>query len=330
MIESGFSPTATSQAEAVGIWQFIPSTGTTYGLQIDDYIDERKDPYRSTLSAIAYFKKLYREFGYWTLAIAAYNCGENRMHSAINTHNSVYFWNLLELNALPDETMEYVPKIYAAAILDKNNELFGISRLKADSPVERAFTVVDVPLSIEKLSEISTMTEEDFRSYNTHILGDILPNAPTHIYVPPSNLNTLQKNLQRFDNKISSGRSLSDEEMKQIQSSNTLEDASYGRFHIVKSNETLAEISSRRGISEEDLRSWNNLRSDIQPEVGQQLKLTAPKEKRWISHDVKKSETLSSIAKKYNITPEDIQKWNVLEESKVPTGTILWLHVDVE
>ena len=89
--------------------------------------------------------------------------------------------------------------------------------------------------------------------------------------------------------------------MKQIQSSNTLEDASYGRFHIVKSNETLAEISSRRGISEEDLRSWNNLRSDIQPEVGQQLKLTAPKEKRWISHDVKKSETLSSIAKvQYN------------------------------
>ena len=222
------------------------------------------------------------------------------------------------------------PKYMQLVILDKNNELFGISRLKADSPVERAFTVVDVPLSIEKLSEISTMTKEDFRSYNTHILGDILPNAPTHIYVPPSNLNTLQKNLQRFDNKISSGRSLSDEEMKQIQTSNTLEDASYGRFHIVKSNETLAEISSRRGISEEDLRSWNNLRSDIQPEVGQQLKLTAPKEKRWISHDVKKSETLSSIAKKYNITPEDIQKWNVLEESKVPTGTILWLHVDVE
>ena len=121
------------------------------------------------------------------------------------------------------------------------------------------------------------MTEEDFRSYNTHILGDILPNAPTHIYVPPSNLNTLQKNLQRFDNKISSGRSLSDEEMKQIQSSNTLEDASYGRFHIVKSSETLAEISSRRGISEEDLRSWNNLRSDIQPEVGHSTTSTKKK-----------------------------------------------------
>ncbi len=332
MIESGFSPTATSQAEAVGIWQFIPSTGRNYGLQIDDYIDERRDPYRSTLSAIAYLKKLYREFGYWTLAIAAYNCGESRLHSAINTHNSVYFWNLLELNALPDETMEYLPKIYAAAILDKNNELFGISRLKADAPVERAFTIVDIPLSVTKLSEISTMKEVDFRSYNTHILGDSLPNAPTHIYVPPTNLNSLQKNLQRFDNKISSGRSLSDEEMKQLQSSNTtiIEDASYGRFHIVKENETLADISSRRGIAEEYLRDWNNLPTDIQPKVGQQLKLTAPKEKRWISHEVKRSETLSSIAKKYNVTSEDIQKWNILEESKVPTGTTLWLHVDLE
>ena len=138
MIESGFYSTAKSQAEAVGVWQFIPTTGRTYGLQIDNFIDERQDPYRSTLAAISYLEKLYRDFGYWPLAISAYNCGESRMHSAIKTHNTVYYWNLLELGALPDETMEYLPKIYAAAILDKNNELFGIPRLKADNPIERA------------------------------------------------------------------------------------------------------------------------------------------------------------------------------------------------
>ena len=124
------------------------------------------------------------------------------------------------------------------------------------------------------------MSEVEFRSFNTHILGDILPNKPTQIYVPPTKLNILQKNLIRFDNKISSGRSLSDEELHQmnLKKQEDNETLSYGRFHIVKEEDTFEDIARERGISVTDLLAWNNLSTEDTLEIGLQLKLTAPKE----------------------------------------------------
>ena len=118
MIESGFNPTATSHAEAVGVWQFIPSTGKQYGLIINDVIDERRDPIRSTQAAIAYLSKLNKESGgNWHLAMASYNAGEARIYKAISEKGTINYWDLRE--TLAEETQYYVPKILALAIFDK-------------------------------------------------------------------------------------------------------------------------------------------------------------------------------------------------------------------
>ena len=125
---------------------------------------------------------------------------------------------------------------------------------------------------------------------------------------------------------------MSDEELHQmnLKKQEDNETLSYGRFHIVNEEETFEDIARERGISVTDLLAWNNLSTEDTLEIGLQLKLTAPKEKRWISHEVKSYESLNIIAKKYNVRVEDIQKWNVLESKKVATGTTLWLHVAID
>ena len=123
LIESGFNPLAYSYANASGIWQFIASTGKIYGLQRSFWLDERRDPIRSTEAAIGYLKKLYGEFGHWHLALAAYNCGENGVSRNIARHNTNDYWNL---KRLPKQTKNYVPCYLAALTIAKNPKCFGI------------------------------------------------------------------------------------------------------------------------------------------------------------------------------------------------------------
>jgi membrane-bound lytic murein transglycosylase D len=123
LIESGFNPLAYSYANASGIWQFIASTGKIYGLKRSFWLDERRDPIRSTEAAIGYLKKLYGEFGHWHLALAAYNCGENGVSRNIARHNTNDYWNL---KRLPRQTKNYVPCYLAALTIAKNPKCFGI------------------------------------------------------------------------------------------------------------------------------------------------------------------------------------------------------------
>jgi len=116
MIESGFNPRATSPAAAAGIWQFIPSTGRRFGLRIDRYVDERRDPVKATRAAIQYLSFLYQMYGDWRLAMASYNCGEACVGRAVRRAGHNDYWNI----SLPRETRHYVPKVFAAAILGKN------------------------------------------------------------------------------------------------------------------------------------------------------------------------------------------------------------------
>jgi len=123
LIESGFNPLAYSYANALGIWQFIASTGKLYGLRRDFWIDERRDPIRSTEAAIGYLKKLYSEFGNWHLALAAYNCGENGVTRCIARHGTNDYW---ALKRLPRQTKNYVPCYLAALTIAKNPKCFGV------------------------------------------------------------------------------------------------------------------------------------------------------------------------------------------------------------
>ncbi len=143
MAESGFSQQAKSKADAVGPWQFMKSTAHNFGLKVNDYVDERKDPIKSTIAASRYLKKLFQMFGSWDLAMAAYNAGEGSLARALKKANTSEFWSMSEKNFLPQETKDYIPKIYALAIMGKNLEHFGIDSLNFHEPLN--FEEVDIP-----------------------------------------------------------------------------------------------------------------------------------------------------------------------------------------
>lgn len=128
ILESGYNPFSYSYAHASGIWQFIPSTGAIFGLRINYWIDERRDPYKATLAAIAYFKKLSNDFNNWHLALAAYNCGERNVSKAIQRAQSSNYWRL----KLPRQTMHYVPQFIAYQIIAKNPQCFGFENTTAE------------------------------------------------------------------------------------------------------------------------------------------------------------------------------------------------------
>ncbi len=129
MIESGFNPNARSPAGAVGMWQFIKGTGRRYGLIIDNYVDERLNPEKSTRAAARYLLDLYKRFGSWYLAAASYNCGEMRVQRELGKGNNRNFWELSANKCLPNETKNYVPQMIAATIIAKNPEKFGFTHI---------------------------------------------------------------------------------------------------------------------------------------------------------------------------------------------------------
>ncbi len=127
LIESGFDTNALSHAGARGMWQFMPATAKIYGLEVSNNRDDRLCPIKSTTAAAMYLKKLYNQFNNWPLALAAYNCGETRVANAMKKHNAKTFWELLQYNALPRETLNYVPSILAVAIISQDLTMYGIS-----------------------------------------------------------------------------------------------------------------------------------------------------------------------------------------------------------
>ena len=127
LIESGFAPAPTSPAGARGLWQFMPETARRFGLAVGPGRDDRLDPLLSTRAAARYLRALHEEFGDWPLAVAAYNCGEGRVRSALRRSGARTFWQLADLEALPAESLAYVPKIVAVTLIAREPARHGFS-----------------------------------------------------------------------------------------------------------------------------------------------------------------------------------------------------------
>lgn len=175
LIESGFSSSARSHASAVGYWQFIRGTGKRYGLAINAFVDERRDPVFATQAAAEYFKGLYSVFGSWYLAMASYNVGENRVKREIMNHYTRDFWVLAQKRRLPKETINYVPKFIAAKLIAKDPAKYGFDGIDYMPPIEFDHVSVDKPVNLRLMAEKLSLNYEDFKALNPKYKGEVAP-----------------------------------------------------------------------------------------------------------------------------------------------------------
>ncbi len=293
MIESGFNPRAYSRARAVGLWQFMSSTGRLEGLTIDHWVDERRDPVKSTKAAARHLSGLYERFGDWRLAAAAYNSGSGRVQRAINKAGSRDFWDL----ELPRETKNYVPLLMAAAVIAASPETFGFELPEPEAPIRWEEVHLKKFVHLETASRLLG-SETDLKHLNPELRRPITPPmAKTYrLKVPPGTGKHLLEQLaelpasdqpgvyeysvQRGDNLWTIGRAFgvsstfiaeaNDVRGGLIRPGQTLfipvqgaRPPADGLVHTVRSGESLWTIARRFGTSVADLRRWNGLTDSV-------------------------------------------------------------------
>jgi membrane-bound lytic murein transglycosylase D len=324
LIESGFNVKALSRARALGLWQFIPSTGYKFGLKRDQFIDERMDPEKATTAAIAYLKELHNIFGDWTTVLAAYNCGEGRVLRTIRTQNVNYldnFWDLYE--RLPRETARYVPRFLATLHILNAPEKYGIDLAIADPPLAYETITVAKQVSLKDAAGAIGTTEFELRQINPELRYKISPPRSYELNVPPGKGETLLSQIDSIK-------------------ATSLPRPAYV-VHRVRSGETLSTIARRYRTSVGRIMRANNLRSSHYIVAGKRLKIpqrgytyaqssatrkTVRQSGQAQFHTVRRGDSLWNIARQYGTTTETIQALNGLKGTHLHKGQVLKLSGD--
>lgn len=200
LIESGFSPYATSRAQAVGIWQFIKGTAIRYGLRVDNFIDERRDPEKSAVAAAKYLKDLYDMFGSWDLALAAYNAGEGKIMRIINAKGTSDFWEVITHKKVKRETKEYVPRFVAATLIAKDPEEHGFEDIEYLPPLEYEEVLLPPKTTLASVAKIIDVDENTLREYNPAIKYGILPpDTSYNVRIPKDKVSILLNNMDELE-----------------------------------------------------------------------------------------------------------------------------------
>ncbi len=312
MIESGFSPYAYSWAKAAGIWQFIPGTGRQYGMQIDWWVDQRRDPYVATVAALDYLEYLYGMFDNWLLASAAYNAGEGKIGRAIQRYGTRDFFELCQGDYLKPETKDYVPKIMAAAILGKYPDRYGLT---AEIPAilePWEFETVNVPeaTDMELIAELTGTDEEHLLEMNPSL---------RRWCTPPG--------VDDFSVRIPVG---SAEGFHEKLAAIPVEDRLTFKRYKVGKGDTLSKIAAKFGVSVDSVLKMNTIRNRNRISVGQYLVIPVRSNStrsRDVVHTVDKGESLSALAMRYGVSVSDIKSWNKLSGSTIHVGQQLKIHM---
>jgi membrane-bound lytic murein transglycosylase D len=262
IIESGLNPRAISRARAVGLWQFMSGTGRYFGLRSDGYTDDRMDPEKSTEAACLYLKQLYSLFGDWQLALAAYNSGPGTVRKAIRRSGyKKSFWEVYPF--LPRETRAYVPQFIAITYaMNYTAEHNLIETAQEELPPYDTLHVQQV-MHFGTLAKLTGTCQEDLQKLNPSVQFGALPdNGRTYVIkIPQQAKEKLQTNRKRWMDSIAVvGK-------KEIASmSKTMSGSTYGRnmtIYTVRSGDVLGSIAQRNGVKVDDIRHWNNLRSNL-------------------------------------------------------------------
>lgn len=203
LIESGFNPNAYSPAKAAGYWQFIASTAKRYGLQINWWRDERRDPVKSTVAAATYLKDLYDMFGSWNLAMAAYNAGEGRIMKALNRTKAEDYWSLLPTDQIRKETKDYVPKFIAASLIADRPQHYGFDNLEFHPPLSYETVTLNSPIDLEVAAKCAEVPIEVIKDLNPELKRWCTPPDLREyaLRIPEGTKEQFQENLSKIPEK---------------------------------------------------------------------------------------------------------------------------------
>lgn len=254
LVESGFNPYAYSRAKATGPWQFMKATGKLYGLRIDQYVDERRDPIKSTVAAARYLRDLYDLFGAWPLAMAAYNAGEGKVMRALQKAGGETFWDISKTKLIRRETKQYVPRIMAATIIARNPDRYGFSR-EPVSPHQFEEVVIDRPLHFRAIANHTGISYEDLRLLNPELRRDATPpdDSAYHLKVP---VGTGAKVMSVLDRVPTYKFPPLPARIQQVK-------ADVPRAYRVRPGDTLEKVSKRFRVPLKTLKTRNNLSGPV-------------------------------------------------------------------
>lgn len=327
IIESSLNPHAVSRVGATGLWQFMFGTAKAYGLNMDNFVDERKDPIQASYAAAAYFRDAYDELGDWLLAIAAYNCGKGNVTRAIEKAGSRDFWEIRSF--LPKETRDYVPAFIAALYVMNYAEKHDITAQNSNLYQLTDTIQVNHFVALADVSKVLNLDESVLLSLNPSYKKKIVNGTlqvPKRIVLPSVDQSKYAQLYDVLNNDVEVAQQIilaSTDDVRELRKK-----IPKVIYHKVSSGQNLGAIANKYGIEVQDLKVWNSLKgSTIIP--GQKLKVyksgLAPKPKTtYFSYRVKTGDTLSGIAEKFDgVTVASIKKANGLNKATLQPGMLL-------
>jgi membrane-bound lytic murein transglycosylase D len=332
LIESGHNPTIVSPAGAVGLWQFMPETARTYGLTVDRWVDERQDPERETEAAVRFLADLYRRYGNWDLAMAAYNMGHGGLSRAIKKFNTNDFWELARHEAgIPWETTLYVPKILATAVVMSNKRAFGLDGIQQDPPESFDTIQIGPGIALSDVARAAGLESSLVEKLNSQYLAGRTPPVGAGRVSP-----TYTIKLPR-GRKPPPGRLLALEAAREELTS-----------YSVKQGDTPASVAKSTGASESTVRSLNRIGAQeslsagtllIVPKLPPSLspppvrednvvviarELAVPPDASRVFYPVASGDTLDSIAAAFGVARLDLLAWNAVDsDARLQEGMVL-------
>lgn len=359
IVESALNPQATSRAGAAGLWQFIYTTGKLYDLEVNSLVDERRDPFKSTVAAARFLKRLYDIYGDWQLAMAAYNCGPGGVNKAIARSGGKHtFWEIYPY--LPRETRGYVPKYIAASYIMNYYHEHGLTAGRYELPLHVDTIHIHKDLHLSVASSIAGIPVEQLRQLNPQFRTDVIP-ASSREYALSLPASKASHFLRYEDSIYKVSHDTITKHSVMSPSSPTV------IYHKVKRGETYNSIASKYGVSVANLKRWNGKGRKSTLKVGSRLKIYLPAPKTSVSkadkqdevdstaadsiavtdtvmlskkdagkgvsskgtqkanknavyHTVKKGESLGTISRQYGVTIDSIKKLNNMKKDVVHPG----------
>jgi membrane-bound lytic murein transglycosylase D len=307
--ESAFQPTALSRAGARGMWQFVAYRGQEYGLRHTWWLDERQDPEKATRAAAQHLRDLYKMFGDWYLAMAAYNCGPGNVQKAIERTGYADFWELYRRNVLPRETKNYVPIILALTLIAKDAPHYGI-QAEPESPVATDMVKPGRAIDLRLVAETIDVDVETLRAMNPSLLRLATPDDPAfELHLPLGSAPKFSAEIADIppDKWVS------------------------WRRHRVAAGETLTAIAKKYRVTPKAIADANNLESITALNTGEKLIIpaiqpAAENKRRMVSYRVRKGDTFLGIADRFSVESEDLLKWNRLKSKRVSRGMVLRIY----